>query len=344
MLLEDYRPRSALVVTATPITRPSFPVIDAHNHLTGEGAGWEARPVSQLIDLLDQAHVSAYVDLDGMWGEDLLHRHLDYFKAAAPARFRIFTGVDWSAWPSQANHFGEWAAVRLRQHAARGADGIKVWKDFGLHVRDHTGTLVAIDDKRLDPLWSTAGELRLPVMAHIADPVAFFQPLDRYNERYEELVAHPDWHFPSPPYPAFHELINALARVVERHPGTTFIGAHVSSYAENLQWVGELFDRCQNFYVDISARISELGRQPYTARRFFMRHADRILFGTDSNPDLETYGIYYRFLESEDEYFAFNKGDLPHQGRWMIYGLSLPDDVLQKVYAFNAQRIIFERH
>ena len=38
--------------------------------------------------------------------------------------------------------------------------------------------------------------------------------------------------------------------------------------------------RCPNFYVDISARISELGRQPYSSRRFFIEHADQIMFGT----------------------------------------------------------------
>lgn len=342
MKLEDYRPRSALVNRVTHIRQPRFPVVDAHNHLTGSSEGWDKRPVSEVLDVLDQAGVRAYVDLDGMWGENLLHQHLDYFKAAAPDRFRVFTGVDWSAWAEHGNRFGEWSATRLRRHAARGADGLKVWKDFGLHVRDHTGALVTIDDERLDPLWATAGELGLPVTAHIADPVAFFSPLDEKNERYEELSAHPDWHFPSPPFPALRELVNALARVVTRHPNTTFIGAHVSSYAENLQWVSDLFDRCPNFYVDISARISELGRQPYSARRFFMRYADRILFGIDASPNTETYQIYYRFLESDDEYFAYNTGDLPYQGRWMIYGLYLPDEVLQKVYAGNAQRIIFD--
>jgi predicted TIM-barrel fold metal-dependent hydrolase len=342
MKLEDYRPRSALVTQVTTIAKPRFPVIDAHNHLAGSAEEWDKQPVSKVLDVLDQAGVQAYVDLDGMWGENLLHQHLDHFKAAAPERFRIFTGVDWSAWPEQGNHFGEWSAARLRRHAARGADGLKVWKDFGLQVRDHTGALVKIDDERLDPLWATAGELGLPVTAHIADPLAFFWPLDEKNERYEELSAHPDWHFPSPPYPAFSELVEALARVVSRHPKTTFIGAHVSSYAENLQWVSDLFERCPNFYVDISARISELGRQPYTARRFFTQYADRIMFGIDASPNLETYRIYYRFLESADEYFAYNTGDLPYQGRWAIYGLYLPDDVLQKVYAGNARRIIFD--
>ena len=343
MLLADFHPRSALVTRTTHIDRPRYPAIDAHNHLTEFAGGWDQRPIVALLDRLDEAGVQSYVDLDGAWGEDLLHRHLDLFKTAAPERFRVFTGVDWSAWDIQGDHFGEWAAARLREHQARGADGLKVWKNLGLQVRDHTDTLVSVDDARLDPIWATAGELGLPVVIHIADPVAFFWPLDTLNERWEELGAHPDWHFPSPPYPSFESVIEAFARVVERHPHTTFIGAHVSSFAENLAWVGNLLDRCPNFYIDISARISELGRQPYTARRFFIRYADRILFGIDAGPDVATYRVYYRFLETDDEYFDYGVGDVPHQGRWRIYGLYLPDDVLQKVYAGNAQRVIWRQ-
>jgi len=344
MLLADYRPRPALVAKTTEVRRPRFPVIDAHNHLAEPfGGGWDQRPVSQLLDVLDEAGVRAYVDLDGGWGEHILQRHLDHFKAAAPERFRIFGGVDWSAWPEQGDRFGEWAAARLRAQAARGAEGLKIWKPFGLHVRDQHGALVTVDDARLDPLWATAGELRLPVMIHVADPVAFFWPLDAHNERWEELLAHPDWHFPSPPFPAFMTLMSQLADLVARHPPTTFIGAHVGCYAENLGWVGELLDRCPNFNVDIGARLAELGRQPYTARRFFIRYADRILFGTDLGADLAAYRLYYRFLETDDEYFNYDADEIPGQGRWHIYGLYLPDDVLEKVYYRNAERVVLRQ-
>ena len=208
-----------------------------------------------------------------------------------------------------------------------------------MEVQDPDGYLAQVDDARLDPLWETAADLNIPVLIHIADPVAFFDPLDAYNERWEELIAHPDWHFPSPPYPAFTKLIGQFANLILRHPKTTFIGAHVGCYAENLVWVSDLLERAPNFYVDISARISELGRQPYSARRFFLNHTDRILFGTDMGPDLETYRIYYRFLESDDEYFNYGKSEIPGQGRWQIYGLHLPDDVLKKVYSDNAKNI-----
>jgi len=339
--LHEYQPRSRLFTKTTEVLKSRFPVIDAHNHLGDSfGGGWDKRPVAELLDVLDEAGVETYVDLDGGWGEEILHQHLDHFKAAAPERFQVFGGVDWAAWAGQGNGFGEWAAQKLRAQTSAGAQGLKIWKKFGLQVRDHLGQLVAINDRRLDPIWATAGELNLPVMIHVADPVAFFDPMDNRNERWEELSNHPDWHFPSPPYPSFQSIMDDLADLVTRHSNTIFIGAHVGCYSENLAWVSELLARCPNFYVDISARISELGRQPYTARQFFLNHADQILFGTDMGPDLETYRIYYRFLETNDEYFNYGKTGIPGQGRWFIYGLYLPDDVLEKVYFLNAQRVL----
>ncbi|MBN1963686.1 MAG: amidohydrolase family protein [Anaerolineae bacterium] len=340
LLLRDYQPQPKLSVLETVVEAPRFPVIDAHNHLGQLDIDWNARPLAALLDWLDAAHVRVFVDLDGGWGEDILHRHLDRFKAAAPERFIHYGGVDWSQWMEHGDRFGEWAAEQLRAQVARGAQGLKMWKNLGLEIRDQRGDLVPVDDARLDPVWAVAGELGIPVTIHIADPVAFFDPLDARNERWEELYAHPDWQFPAPPFPPFLDVVNALARVVERHPETVFVGAHVGCYAENLAWVGSLLDRAPNFYVDISARIAELGRQPYTARRFFLRYADRIVFGTDLPPDPAMYRIHYRFLETLDEYFDYSLDPTPPQGRWMIYGLGLPDDVLRKVYYDNAARLL----
>lgn len=339
--LHEFKPISQMVVSATAVDKPRFPVVDAHNHLAEPfGGGWDKRPLSELLDQLDESNITTYVDLDGGWGEEILQRHLDHFKNAAPDRFLIFSGVDWGQWPQHGTGFGDWAAGRLREQVRWGAQGLKIWKPFGLQLKDPQGNLAPVDDARLDPIWQTAAELNVPVMIHVADPVAFFLPLDATNERWEELHAHPDWHFPSPPYPSFLEIIGQLQNLVARHPETIFIGAHVGCYAENLAWVGRMLDRCPNYYVDISARISELGRQPYTARRFFLNHSDRILFGTDAGPSADTYRTYFRFLETADEYFSYDGEPIPGQGRWTIYGLYLPDDVLDKVYRRNAQRIL----
>ena len=341
MQLTEYRPQPKMVTKITEINKPRFPVIDAHNHTGAEfGGGWINRPISEFVDVLGSANVTHFVDLDGGWGEDILQHRLDKFKAAIPERYLAFGGVNWVQWSEKGNTFGDWAARRLREQVRWGAQGLKIWKPFGLHVRDRNDQLVSVDDPRLDPLWATAAELNLPVMVHVADPVAFFDPVDQNNERWEELHAHPDWQFTSPPFPPFMSIMNQWSNLVRRHQATTFIGAHVGCYAENLGWVGDLLDECPNFYVDISARLAEIGRQPYTTRRFFQEHADRILFGTDMAAAAAWYRQYYRFLETDDEYFEYGLESVPSQGRWRIYGLHLPDDVLEKVYRLNALRVL----
>jgi len=344
MLLDSFRPKSRLMTKCTQVIKPRFPVIDAHNHLGDEfGGGWIHRPVTELIDILDQANVKLYVDLDGGWGEEVLTSHIDKFKSKNPDRFQVFGGVNWEMWKTLGDAFPEWAASRLKVQQEIGADGLKIWKNFGLRVCDQNDNLVKVDDARLDPIWIAAGELKMPVLIHVADPVAFFDPIDETNERWEELIANPDWQFSNPPYPPFALIIAGLANLVKTHPQTIFIGAHVGCYAENIRWVADLMAHCPNFYIDISARIGELGRQPYTSRQFFIEHSDRILFGSDFGPDLETYRLTYRFLETDDEYFNYNVEEIPQQGRWYVYGLHLPDEVLQKIYYLNAEKLLLNK-
>jgi predicted TIM-barrel fold metal-dependent hydrolase len=348
--LADYCPRSTLVTPVTMVTRPRFPVIDAHNHLVEEFKGLtDYRPAAEMLDIMDEVGVEMVVDMDGGWGEDILNRHLDHFKHKAPDRFQVFAGVDWSRWAEEKNGFGEWSARRLEAQLRRGAQGLKIWKVLGLTVVDDRGARVPINDERLDALWARAAECKAPVVIHIADPVALFLPPDSYNERYEEMCRYPDLNLSAllqrrgataGKAIAFDTLIKEFADLVARHPATTFIGAHVGCYAENLAWVGQMLEQCSNFYVDISARISQLGRQPYAARRFFLQYPDRILFGTDLKPDPAWYRIYYRFLETADEYFDYGATRVPMQGRWCIYGVNLPDEVLEKVYRLNARRVL----
>jgi predicted TIM-barrel fold metal-dependent hydrolase len=199
-------------------------------------------------------------------------------------------------------------------------------------------------------MWAACADFHIPVAIHVSDPVAFFTPTDRFNERYEELRNHPDWSFCGPGFPSNAELLAARNRVIERHPRTHFILLHVGNYSENLAYVSECLDRYPNTSVDIAARIGELGRQPRASRRFFDAYQDRILFGTDATPGGhefpqqlfcdELYEIYYRFLETEDEYFDYAPAAVPPQGRWRIYGLGLPDGVLRKVYFENAERLL----
>lgn len=348
--LREFLPRQQLRVPERRVPRPRFPVIDAHNHLGATfGGDWAGRTAPELGAALDASGVAAIVDLDGGWG-DALRREIERWQVPLPGRVAVFAGLDYERWAHDPR-FGETEAARLRDGVAAGARGLKVWKHLGLRARDTRGRLVPVDDPRLDPLWAAAAELAVPVTIHVADPIAFFEPLDAANERWEELREHPDWHFwPTRPrgrpdvdgFPPFDELIDGLEAVVVRHPGTTFIGAHVGCAAEDLARVGVIMGRAPNFHVDLAARIAELGRQPYTARAFIVRWADRVLFGTDAAPDPAAWAVHYRFLETADESFAYDADPdaAPGQGRWRIHGLNLPDDVLRRVYHDNAARLI----
>jgi predicted TIM-barrel fold metal-dependent hydrolase len=350
LALEDFRPRQALRVATHVVPLPRFPVIDAHNHLgVPFGGDWSTRSAAELADAMDASGVERIVDLDGGWG-DRLRSEIERWQAALPGRVAVFAGLDYDRW-AENPAFGEMEAARLRGGVAAGARGLKVWKLLGLRARGPEGRLVPVDDPRLDPLWAAAGELSIPVTIHVADPVAFFEPLDAGNERWEELHAHPDWHFwPTRPpgrpdldgFPPFDELIDRLEAVVVRHPQTTFIGAHVGCAAEDLARVSRILARAPNFHVDIAARISELGRQPHTARAFIEHWSDRVLFGTDMAPDPAWWAVYFRFLETADESFAYDadENEPPSQGRWRIHGLGLPDDVLRRIYHDNAARLI----
>jgi predicted TIM-barrel fold metal-dependent hydrolase len=346
--LQAYRPRRMLRVDEHPEPPARIPAIDAHSHLGDVfGQGWASRTAAELAAALDAAGLTAIVDLDGGWGDQLAGA-LDRWQVPLRGRVAVFAGLDYEAWSAQST-FGELEARRLRQGVAAGARGLKVWKRLGLHARDPHDRLVAVDDERLDPLWAAAGELDIPVTIHVADPIAFFEPLDATNERWEELNKHPDWHvWPTRPrgrpdlpgFPPFDELIDGLEAVVTRHSRTLFIGAHVGCAAEDLGRVSTILERCPNFHVDIAARIAELGRRPYTARAFMLRWSDRVLFGTDSPPDARVMSVHRRFLETWDESFDYDVAGPPSQGRWQIHGLGLPDAVLRKVYEDNARRLI----
>ncbi len=324
----DFHPRSELVTPDRTPLRPRFPVIDYHNHL-------DSMDPETVLRIMDECGVERIVNITMQVGEpaiEIMHR----FQSASRERFSTIAWMDWTG--IDKDDFVEMSLRRLERMVEHGACGIKFWKDLGLTVRDHNGELLRVDDERLAPLFEKASELGIPVMFHTADPSAFFRRIDAVNERYEELAAHPDWSFFGAQY-GKSELLAQRDRVFRRHPRTTFVCAHMAESPEDLQYVGRLLDENPNVSVDISARTPELGRQPLTARRFFLRFADRILFGTDLLPEPAMYRLYYRFLETADEYFEY-PSHASRQGRWNIYGLDLPDDVLEKVYRGNALKLL----
>jgi predicted TIM-barrel fold metal-dependent hydrolase len=245
----------------------------------------------------------------------------------------VMTQIDWSKIDDP--KFSQLMVKQLDDSVARGARGLKILKELGLGVRDKSGKLIPVDDPRLDPVWDECGRLGIPVFIHVADPEAFFHPIDASNERYEELIEHPDWSFYGPQFPSLPELMAQRDHMFAKHPHTTFAALHFGSWPENIDFVGQTLEKFPNVMIETGAREGELGRQPRRVRKLFLKYPDRIMFGTDEGASDEMYHNYFRWLETEDEYFPY--AQYPAQGRWMIYGLGLPDEVLEKVYHKNAE-------
>jgi len=331
LLLRDFHPKSMLHARVTPIERAKFPVIDVHNHINDAMGIDEHVPPEQVIKVMNAVNVRTVVILTGQWREKL-QKVVDEMVKPYPGRFMVFTQIDYSKIDDPKAMVAD-----LDDAVRRGARGLKVLKDLGLQDRDKSGKLIPVDDPRLDPVWEECGRLGIPVAIHVTDPEAFFHPINGENERYEELIEHPDWSFYDHGFPSKEEVMAQRDHMFAKHPHTTFIALHVANWPENLDYVSQLLDRLPNVMTEFGAREAELGRQPRRAREFFLKYQDRILFGTDSPPSLEMYRNYLRWLETDDEYFDYY--GYPGQGRWKIYGMKLPDPVLQKVYHRNAERI-----
>lgn len=339
--IADYTPRSLLSVPRSHVPASRFAAVDVHAHLgrwlTPHG-GWMEPDVARLIETMDRANLIGLVNLDGRWGQEL-EANLARYDAAHPGRFATFCHVDWRLLRRRSG--GTALAESLRRSVDAGAAGLKVWKDLGLRVRDGRGRRVRPDDPRLAELWDCAGELGVPVLMHVADPLAFFLPPDRHNERLAELRRSPRSSQSRLGRLGHARLVDALGCVLAGHPQTMFVAAHLASCAEDLHRVAELLESFPNLFVDLSGRAGDVGRQPRTARDFCTRYADRVLFGTDVFPvRAGEYEVWFRLLETEDDCFPYSTAGVPPQGRWSVYGLGLDDTVLARIYADNALGLV----
>ena len=336
LLLRDFHPQQMLHVPTHDVPRAKFYVIDVHNHTDDARGIGDRVPPAKVVEIMDQTNVKTVVILTGMWGEKL-QQVIDTMIKPYPGRFMVFEQIDWSKIDDP--NFSQEMVAQLDDAVTRGARGLKILKDLGLGVRDKSGKLIAVDDPRLDPIFHECGRLGIPVFIHTGDPEAFFRPIDGNNERYEELIEHPDWSFYGSQFPSLLELLEARNRAFAKHPKTKFVSLHMG-WPENLPWVAGMLDRYPNAMVEFGAREAELGRQPRETRELFLKYQDRVMFGTDDTVDAEMYRNYFRWLETADE--SFDYVGSPGQGRWKIYGLQLPDSVLEKIYHGNAERLFAE--
>ncbi|HKC35081.1 MAG TPA: amidohydrolase family protein, partial [Chitinophagaceae bacterium] len=327
MDFEKYNPTSTLVVPAHKLTKAKFPFIDVHNHQES----MPSMDLSTLTKEMDKLNMSVMVNLSGSSGNSIIRSEKN-IRDHYPKRFIVFANVDFSGVGQDG--WAEKAAKQLEEDVKNGANGLKVFKNLGFSAKDINGKLIPIDDPRLDPIWDKAGELKIPVLIHTADPKPFWDPMDEKNERWLELATHPYRKRSDTDPKPWQQLIDEQHRMFKKHPKTTFIAAHFGWYANDLAKLGSLLDEIPNMNIEFGAVIAELGRQPRTAKKFFEKYQDRILFGKDSWAP-EEYATYFRVLETEDEYFPYHK---KYHAFWAMYGMGLPDSILKKIYYKNALR------
>jgi uncharacterized protein len=345
MDMENYNPKSTLVVKEHLIKKAKYPFVDVHNHQ------WDmpTQDLKALLSDMNSLNMVVMVNLSGRSfdifhddyggqnmqnaGVDKLNRSLENVKNNATGRILIFTNIDFSGIDNPA--WTKTAVAQLEQDVKNGAAGLKVYKDLGLEVKDKNGKRIAVDDPRLDPIWEKCGELKIPVLIHSGEPSPFFDKMDNTNERWLELKLHPDRARPASRYPSWNQVMSEQHHIFSKHRNTIFIAAHFGWLANNLDALGAMLDTLPNVYTEFAAVLEEIGREPRTAKKFFLKYQDRILFGKDTW-SVPEYGFYFRMLETEDEYFPPLR---KYHAFWSMYGLGLPDDVLKKIYYKNSFKL-----
>ena len=330
MDMEEYKPKSTLVVPETIIERAKFPFIDIHNH---RRLNPKPEDLAKMVKEMDALNMKVLVNLSGRSGERLA-QGVRNTKGRYPDRFVVFANLSFKGIDEPG--YGEKAAKQLEQDVKNGAQGLKFFKNFGLTLKDGKGERVHTDDPRFDPVFKKCAELGIPVLIHTGEPAAFFEPHDQYNERWLELKLFPRRARPASKFPSWETVMGEQHNLFERHPKTKFIAAHMGWLGGDLGRLGELLDRLPNVSVEVAAVVAELGRQPRFARQFFIKYQDRVLFGKDTYRPAEYY-TYFRIFETSDEYFTYFRR---RHAFWQMYGLNLPDNVLKKFYYKNAVKLV----
>ncbi len=329
--IEEYEPKSTLVVPEHHPTHAKYPFIDVHIHQRATSPEAIDKLLSEMTSLNMRIAVSSPVN--GSWGEKTTNV-INAFRARSGGRLVSMTNIDFKGIDEPG--YSDRIANQLEQDIKAGAVGLKVWKNFGLMEKDSNGNRIHIDDPRYDKVWDVCAKYKIPVLIHTADPKGLFQPMDKYNERWLELKMRANRNHASATDPSWDTLIEEQHNLFRKHPKTTFIAAHMGWLTNDLGKLGKLLDEMPNVNVEIGAVTSDLGRQPRFARQFFEKYQDRVLFGKDAY-SVPEYFVYFRLLETADEYFDPIR---KYHGIWKLYGLELPDDVLRKLYYKNALRIV----
>lgn len=325
--LEEYSPKSSLVVPEHPLTRAKMPFVDFHSH---QNNNMSEAAMDKLIQEMDSLNLRVLVNLSGNFGERF-RAGAKNMQSKYPKRFALFCNLDLTKLDEPG--YADRAAKTLEEDIQAGCVGLKFFKNYGWTTTDANGRVPA-DDPRFDKAFQVCAKYKIPVLIHTADPKQFWDPVDKSNERYLELIQFPRRRVTKGP--SWDELMKEALSLFRRNKNVTFVHPHMGWYGSDLGLLGKLMDEMPNYNVDIAAVIAELGRQPRAAKAFITKYQDRVLMGKDSW-NVAEFTTYFRTLETTDEYFPYHN---KRHAFWRMYGMGLDDAVLKKVYYKNALRLL----
>jgi predicted TIM-barrel fold metal-dependent hydrolase len=327
VLLKDYRPKSIYRIPETRVEKARYPAIDVHSH---NYARTDA-DVDRWVTTMDQVGLEKTVILSGSTGakfDEILARYGKH-----PKRFDVWCGFDYTRFDQPG--YGPAAVAELERCRRAGAAGVGELSDKGRGLGASNDKLgMHIDDPRLDPLLEKCAELHMPINIHVGEDKWMYEPM---NESNDGLMNAWKWRVSKDPGVIQHdEVIDTLERAARKHPHTMFIACHFANCCADLNRLGAMLDQCPNLYADMGARFAEISPIPRFTSAFFKKYANRLLYGTDMDPQSEMYRVTFRLLETADEHFypAYFS-----QYHWPLYALDLPDEILSHIYRDNALRL-----
>ncbi len=328
ILLKDYRPRSIYKIPQTHVERARYPVVDAHSH---NYARTDA-DVDRWVQTMDRVGIERTIILSGYTGrrfDEVLAKYRRY-----PKRFEVWCGIDYTGFDQPG--YGPAAAAELERCCRAGATGVGELSDKGRGLGSTSNIFgLHLDDPRLDPVLEKCADLHLPINIHVGEDKWMYEPMDATNDG---LMNAWKWRVSKDPGVLQHdEVVETLARAVRRHPRTIFIACHFANCCSDLNRLGAMLDANPNLYADISARYAEISPIPRFMSQFFQRYQDRLLYGTDNDPEPGMFQVTFRLLETADEHFY---PDYMRKYHWPMHGFALPNRVLKKVYRENALRVL----
>ena len=331
--------------------------IDAHCHVVADHADSRA-----MLDALDLRILDIALGTDplGRWRDDGCNGSEALVRTvqAGPAHVGWVTAFD----EPRLNDSG-WAdsvIAGLERDFARGAVGVKVWKNIGLKVRYPGAGNILPDDPVFEPVYSWMEDAGKTLVIHVGESKAAWGPVDPRNVHEQRYLRAGERPLAKPGIPAYDELIRARDNILERHPRLRVVGCHLGSHEHDVREVARRFDRYPNFAVDTSARALDLAGQDHgLVREFFAKYHDRILWGVDlfawvtdayimkphsgmtEDERRWSLGDLSRRWSEEFEYYESGE-ELEFRGweekPWRVRGLGLSPGILADFHRNNALR------